>query len=86
VTFSVGSYSLTLPPGSVVKYKTGYVYQKRVNGIFLCVFIKFTSTPGSYVLLANRIGGTLTSTTSPVPVTLTIGANRGSTQMNAKFD
>jgi len=61
-------------------------YQKRVNSIFLCVFIKFTTTPGSYVLLANRIGGTLTNTTSPVPVTLTIGANRGSTQMNAKFD
>jgi hypothetical protein len=58
VTFSVGGYSVTLAPGSFVKYKTGYVYQKTVNHIFLCVFIKFTSTPGQYQLLANRIGGT----------------------------
>jgi hypothetical protein len=86
VTFSVGSYSVTLPPGSFVKYKTGYVYQKRVNHIFLCVFIKFTSTPGSYALLANRIGGTLTSTTSLVPVTLAIGNDSGTAQMNARFN
>ena len=86
VTFSVGSYSATLPPGSFVKYKTGYVYQKTVNGIFLCVFIKFTSTLGSYQLLVNRKGGTLTTTTSPVPVLLSIGDNSGTAQMKTKFD
>ena len=86
MTFSVGSYSVTLPPGTFIKYKTGYVYQKAVNHIFLCVFIKFTSTPGCYVLLANRKGGTLTSTTSPVPVTLSIADNSGTAQMKAKFD
>jgi hypothetical protein len=86
VAFSVGSYAVRLPAGSFVKHNTGYVYQKTVNGIFLCLFIKFTSTPGRYVLLANRIGGTLTDTISPVPVTLTIGDNSGTTQMNAKFD
>jgi len=85
VNFRVGSYSVSLPPGSFVKYSSGYVYQKTVNGIFLCIFIKFTSTPGTYQLLANRKGGTLTNTGSPVPVTLTIGDNTGSTQMNAKF-
>jgi hypothetical protein len=61
------------------------VYQKKVGGIFLCVFIKFTNTPGTYQLLANRIGGTLDSTTSPLPVTLTIGDDSGSTLMNARF-
>jgi hypothetical protein len=86
VNFKLGSYSVTLPPGSFVKYKTGYVYQKTVNHIFLCVFIKFTSTPGSYALLANRFGGTLTSTTSPVPVTLAIGNDSGAAQMKAKFN
>jgi hypothetical protein len=86
VTFKVGSYSVTLPPGSFVKYKTGHVYQKTVNRIFLCVFIKFISTPGSYALLANRIGGTLTSTTSPVPVALAIRNDSGTAQMKAKFD
>jgi hypothetical protein len=86
VNFKLGTYSVTLPPGSFVKYKTGYVYQKTINHIFLCVFIKFTTTPGSYVLLANRIGGTQTSTTSPVPVTLAIGNDSGTAQMNARFD
>ena len=86
MTFSVGSYSVTLPAGSFVRDKTGYVYQKTVNHIFLCVFIRFTNTPGKYVLLANRKGGTLSTTTSPVPVTLAIGNNSGSTQMNAKID
>ena len=40
--FSVGSYAIRLPAGAFVKYNTGYVYQKRVNGIFLCIFIKFS--------------------------------------------
>ncbi|MBV8357741.1 MAG: hypothetical protein JO189_07365, partial [Deltaproteobacteria bacterium] len=86
VAFSVGSYAVRLPVGSFVKNSTGYVYQKRVNGIFLRIFIKFTPYPGLYQLLANRIGGTLTDTTSPVLVTLTVGNNSGSTQMNATFD
>lgn len=85
VAFGVGSYAIRLPVGSFVKYSTGYVYQKKVNGIFLCLFIKFTSTPGTYQLLANRFGGTLTDTNSPVPVTLTVGDDSGTTLMNAKF-
>ena len=53
VNFSVGNYSVMLPPGSFVRYRTGYVYQKRVNGIFLCIFIKFTSASNttSYLLI-----------------------------------
>ena len=86
VTFSVGSYSVTLPPSSFVRFGKGYVYQKTINHIFLCVFIKFTSTPGTYALLANRFGGTLTSTSSPVPVALTIGDNSGTSQMKARFN
>jgi hypothetical protein len=86
VAFSVGSYAIRLPVGSFVGNGNGYVYQKTVNGIFLCLFIKSTDTPGQYVLLANRRGGTLTDTGSLIPVTLTIGDNSGSTQMNAKFD
>jgi hypothetical protein len=54
---------------------------KTVNGIFVCIFIKFTSTPGRYVLLVNGRGVT-PATTSLVPVTLIIGDNGGSTQMN----
>jgi hypothetical protein len=58
----------------------------RLQCRFLCRFIKFTNTPGRHVLLAYRNGGTLTDSAGPVPVTLTIGDNGGSTQMRAKFD
>ena len=85
VAFRVGDYAIRLPVSSFVQHSTGYVYQKRINGIFLCVFIKFTDVPGTYQLLANRFGGTLNSTTGPVPVTLTIGDNSGTTQMSAKY-
>jgi hypothetical protein len=86
VSFSLGSYAVRLPAESFVKTSTGYVYQKTVDGIFLCIFIKFTTTPSRYVLLANRTGGTLTGTTNPMPVTLTVGDNSGSTLMNATVD
>jgi hypothetical protein len=86
VTFSVGSYSVTLPAGSFFKVKTGYVFQKKVNHIFLCLYIKNTSTPGKYALLANSGSGALTGTTSsPLPVALTIGDDAGTTGMPAKF-
>jgi hypothetical protein len=85
VAFGVGDYAIRLPAGSFVETSTGYVYQKRVHGIFLCVYIKFTSTPGHYQLLANRSGGTLTDTGSPQPVALTIGVNNGATVTNATF-
>jgi hypothetical protein len=85
VTFSVGSDAVTLPGGSYVAYPRSYLYQKTVNYIFLCVYIKSTSTPGSYILLANSKGATLSGITSPVAVALTIGDDFGTTQMKAKF-
>jgi hypothetical protein len=39
VAFSVGSYAIRLPVGSFTKYTTGYVYQKKVNDIFLCLYV-----------------------------------------------
>jgi hypothetical protein len=85
VTFSVGSYSITAPAGRFAKYEGGYVYQGTFNGIFFCVFIKFTSTPGQYVLLATATG-VVPFTTSPVPVFLFSGNSSGSSQMTATFD
>jgi hypothetical protein len=84
VAFSAGSYAIRLPAGSFAKYSTGYVYREKVNGVFLCLYIKFTDTPGSYQLLAYQKGGPLFTT--PVLVTLTIGNNSGSTIMNARFN
>jgi beta-propeller repeat-containing protein len=87
VSFSVGNYSLTVPVGSFAANKSGYVYQKKLNNIFLCLYIRNTSTPGTYILLVKSGRGALTgTTTNPVPVALTIGDNFGNTQMKAKFD
>ena len=85
VTFSVGSYSVTVPAGRFVSNSTGYVYQGMVNGIFASVLIKFTSTPRQYLLLATA-RGVIPATASPVPVSLYSGNSSGSTQMNATFD
>jgi hypothetical protein len=49
------------------------------------VYIRNTSTPGSYLLLANSKGAPLSGITSPVAVALTIGDDFGITQMKAKF-
>ncbi|MBV8359034.1 MAG: right-handed parallel beta-helix repeat-containing protein [Deltaproteobacteria bacterium] len=86
VAFSVGSYAVRLPAGSFVKYSNGYFYQKTVNGVFFCVFLKFTPYPWVYQLLVERNGSTITDSLSPVPVTLTVGDDSGSIQMNATFD
>jgi CSLREA domain-containing protein len=85
VALAVGNDAVRLPAGSFVPDSVGYVYQKTINGIARYIHIKFTSTPGLYQLVALRKGGTLTTTTSPVPVTLTIGDNGGGTQMNTTF-
>jgi hypothetical protein len=78
---------VTLPNGSFVKLGNGYVYQKKRNDIFLYVYIKNTSTPGKYALLAYGGRGALTgTTTSPLPVALTIDDDFGTTQMKARFD
>jgi hypothetical protein len=85
VAFSVGSYAIRLPAGSFTKYSTGYVYQDTVNSIFLCLYLKFTSTRGQYQLFATGSSTNLSATTSPVPMTLIIGQNGGGTLVNATF-
>jgi hypothetical protein len=49
------------------------------------VLIKFGSTPGSYRFLAEGKGAHLSGTTNPVTVTLSIGNDMGTTQINAEF-
>jgi hypothetical protein len=92
VTFTVGSYTVTVPSGSFVKLSYGYDYQKMANGIYLHLVIHSTATPGEYFLRAHRVGGTLTATTNaqtdttnPLTVPLTIGSNSDTNQMKALF-
>jgi hypothetical protein len=76
---------VTVLSGSFLKQPYGYDYQKTVNGIYLHLVIHSTATPGEYILLAHRVGGTLTDPTNPLPVTLTIGNNSDTNQMNPLF-
>jgi hypothetical protein len=83
VAFGLDSYAVRLPAGSFVSDGTGYLYHGTNNGILLRMFIKPTDMPGIYALIA---AATLTGTTNPVPatftMTLSIGDNFGSTQIN----
>jgi hypothetical protein len=79
VAFELGSYAVRLPAGSFVSYGTGYLYEGTINGIFLSMFLTPTDIPGIYTLIAN---GNVMGTSNPLPVTLTIGDNFGSAQLN----
>jgi hypothetical protein len=83
VAIAVGSYSITLPPGSFALQKNGsYVYKGTVSGASLN--IKVTPSNGGYVLEES---GTKVSPaqSNPVPVTITIGNTTGTISVNAKF-
>ena len=86
VSLMIGSYSVTIPGGSFVKHSKGYAFEGVINGVSLEVLIKFGSTPGSYMLLAEGEGANLKGTTNPVTVTLSIGNELGTTQMHAEFE
>ena len=85
VLFSVGDFSVDLPAGSFFKVKTGYVSETRINGIFLCIYLKSIAPPNKYQLLVYRKGGTIDINTSPVPVSLSIDDISGSADMTATF-
>jgi hypothetical protein len=85
VNLTIGTYSVTIPPRSFVTQKQGYAFQGVVNGVSLQVLIKSGGAPGSYTFLAEGKGANLTGTTDPVTVTLSIGNNTGTTQIDAEF-
>jgi hypothetical protein len=87
VALRIGTFALRLPAGAFSKNNVGYVYQKTINGAFLRFYIQFTSAPGSYALfVARQDGSALTGNSGPLPVTLTIGNNSGTTRMYLKTD
>ena len=82
VTLSVGTFSITIPPGSVREQPDGsFFFAGMINGVSLKAQIYPTG-------LAIRVpreatGASLTGTTNPVPVTLTIGDDCGTTSVTA---
>ena len=86
LTLTVGSYSVTLPAGSLHALQAGaysnYAYVGTVNHVLLDVLL-LPLGGNSYALQAAGTPVTLTSSTRAVPVTLTIGNNTGITTVAA---
>ncbi len=85
VTLQIGPYSVTIPAGSFNQQEQGaYVFEGVINNVSLQLRIDSVGG-GSYTLQAEGHGATLTGISNPVTVTLTIGNNTGSAQINAEI-
>jgi uncharacterized repeat protein (TIGR03803 family) len=82
MTLTVGSYTVTIPAGSFSATNGRmWMYQGTINGVTLEAHIMQSGTK-SYQLQLVATNVDLTSLTNPVTVTLTIGNNIGTTQVN----
>jgi 6-phosphogluconolactonase len=85
VTFQVGSYTATIPAGSFTqRVKNAYSFIGQINGVSVQVSILSTSA-NIYSITVTGKGNILSGTTNPVPVSLSIGVNEGSTTSTAVF-
>jgi outer membrane protein assembly factor BamB len=83
VTLQMGSYSVNVPTGSFIQDKNGvFVFEGTIAGAALQFRINPTG-PNSYTLQAEGIGASLGGISNPVPVTLTIGDDTGTTTITA---
>ena len=83
VTLQVGTFAVTIPPGSF--YQTGkgiFSFEGVINGVTLKAAIKSTGTL-RYNFQAGAQNASLTGTQNAVPVTLTIGGDSGATSVTA---
>jgi YVTN family beta-propeller protein len=78
VTLRIGSFKITIPAGSFVKAGPGYfTFVGVINGVSLTVLIRLTSG-NNYIfgVIAKNVSLTVSD---PVTITLTIGADGGTT-------
>jgi YVTN family beta-propeller protein len=86
VTLQVGTFSTTIPPGSFKKHEDGFfTFRGVIDGVRLETVIKRTGTL-RYTFEAEAKGADLTGTKNPVPVSLTIGDDSGTTSVKADID
>jgi YVTN family beta-propeller protein len=83
VVLQIGTFTTTVPSGSFKSVGTGaYTFSGTVGGVALNALI--VSTGGSrYAVGVSGQNASFAGTTNPVPVTLTIGNQRGSTTTQA---
>ena len=82
VALQVGTFTTTIPPGSFKNVGGKFPFVGVIGGVTLQVLIAPTGTL-RYGFFAGASGASLAGTTSPVPVTLTIGNDTGTTSVNA---
>jgi hypothetical protein len=85
VTLQAGTFGVTIPPGSFKKTTQGFfVFAGVINGARLEAALEHTGTL-QYAFQAKAVGASFTGTTNPVTVRLSIGADSGTTSVNAKI-
>jgi len=83
VTLQIGTFAVTIPPRSFKETPQGYfIFVGVINGARLEALIEHTGTL-RYALQAKAVGASFTGTVNPVPVTLTIGDDTGTTSVKA---
>jgi hypothetical protein len=83
VTLQVGTFSVTYPSGSFTKQPDGsFFFAGVINGVSLKAQIYPTGTL-QYLFHAKASGASLTFTTNPVYVTLSISGDSGATSVTA---
>jgi YVTN family beta-propeller protein len=90
VTLQIGSFSITIPPGSFKKHEgenEGAVFSFHgvIDGVKLEALIKHTGTL-RYAFEAEAKGANLAGTKNPVQVSLTIGGDSGTASVKADID
>ncbi len=83
VKLQVGTFTTTIPPGSFKKTGGSFTLVGVIGSVSLEVPIKSTGTL-RYAFHAAATGASLTGTTNPVPVMLTIGDDSGATLVTAR--
>jgi hypothetical protein len=87
VTFRIGTYAVTIPPGSFTGTVTSsafgpFAFTGTISGVSLHAAIAPTGAK-RFSFQAGAHNASLTGTKNPVPVTLTVGNNSGTTSVTA---
>jgi hypothetical protein len=83
VTLQVGTFSVTIPPGSFREQPDGsFAFAGVISGVSLKAQIYHTGTV-QYAFHAKARGASLTGTKNTVYVTLIIGGDSGATSVTA---
>jgi len=85
VTLKIGTFSVTIPPGSFKKNPNGrFAFEGTINGVSLEVQIVPLGN-NIFTFKAEGEGVDLTRLTNPVTVVLRIGIDSGTTKVTAEF-